>query len=113
MIDKATATTLARQYLATSPEKDGSGWDVLEERTEELDEMWLLFWHLKVLIAAGGRLPGLVGNCPILVDKKDGTLYAWTMLERLEPLLKRFRRDKSVLPRLIPDSAARSPGTPS
>jgi Immunity protein 35 len=103
MIDRETAKSLVLRYLSTLPPKDGSGWDVEDEKTTELDDVWMFCWTLKSLIERGGKRPGMVGNYPILVDKADGSLYAWTMLEPLERLLEKLRHDKTVLPRLNPE----------
>jgi hypothetical protein len=88
MIDQETAKSLVERYLSTLPTKSGSGWIVLDHRTVELDIAWLFFWTLERLAQPGARGNGMAGNCPLLVDKRDGSLYSWSMLEPIEGLLK-------------------------
>lgn len=102
MIDRDTGRSLVERYLSTLPPKYGSRWAVEDEKTVELDEAWMFSWTLESLIGRSGERPGMAGNCPILVDKKDGSLYAWSMLEPLDRLLERIRHDKAGVPRWNP-----------
>src|SRR5262249_5374636 len=100
MIDRDAAKSLVLRYLSTRPCKHGSRWVVLDDDTEEFDIAWMFCWTLERLTKPGHQGTGMVGNYPILVDKRDGLLYAWTMLEPLDRVLEKLRHDKGSLPRL-------------
>lgn len=100
MIDRDTAKNLVLRFLSTLPEKNGSEWAVEDDKTEEFDVGWLFCWTLRKFIGRAGHRPGMVGNNPILVDKTDGSLYSWSLLEPFDQVLEKFRNDKGSLPRL-------------
>jgi hypothetical protein len=105
MIDRETAKSIVQRYLSTLPPKDGSGWAIEDEKTKDLDDVWMFCWTLKSRIDRGGQRRGMVGNYPILVDKTDGSLYVWTLLEPLEQVLEKLRHDKTSVPRLNPEGS--------
>jgi hypothetical protein len=97
VVDHDTARAIVLRYLSSIPSVDGSNWVVDDSDTEEYDIAWLFCWTSKRLLARGTQRPGLVGNHPILVDKRDGAIYAWTMLQPLDSVLAKLREDKSSL----------------
>jgi hypothetical protein len=110
MIDRNTAKSLVERYLSTLPPKQGSRWAVDDKETLEFDIAWMFCWTLKKYIDRRGERPAMAGNRPILVDKRDGSLYAWAMLEPLDRLLEKLRHDKTSVARLsTPDDAVPSP----
>jgi hypothetical protein len=100
MIDRDAAKSLVLRYLSIRPCLHGSRWVVVDDETQEFDIAWMFCWTLERLTRSGAQGSGMVGNYPILVDKRDGSLYAWTMLEPLERVLEKLRHDQGSLPRL-------------
>lgn len=103
MISREEAKLLVERYLSTLPPKQGSAWAVVDDDTTEFDLAWMFFWTLKKFIDRGGPRPAMAGNCPILVDKRDGSLYNWSMVEPLDQVLEKLRHDKASLYRLSPE----------
>lgn len=99
-IDRETAKSRAQRYLSAVPRQFDGDWVILDHRTQEFDVAWMFWWTHESLAMPDTRGTGTVGNYPILVDKSDGTLYVWTLLEPLDRLLETIRHDKSSAPRL-------------
>lgn len=100
MIDKHAAKQAVLRYLSSLKRLDGSEWIVDDEKTEEHDVAWLFCWDSKDRLSGKRPWRGLTGNYPILVNKTDGSLYSWTLLEPLEQAPEKLRSGQPALPRL-------------
>lgn len=72
MIDRDTAATVARRHLEREF-PDGSV-AVDEAATMETDRYWALFYNTVAFLQSGELRDCLVGNGPLLVDKRSGAL---------------------------------------
>jgi hypothetical protein len=97
MIDHDTAKGIVLRFLATVPLIDDSGWGVIDEKTREYDVAWFFQWTVKSSLEPGARRYPMAGNNPLLVDKRDGTLYAWSLLEPLDRVLDKLKNNKGAL----------------
>jgi hypothetical protein len=75
MIDHDTALELARKHLTTLPVPAGQELVVNEAATAERPVGWVFFFQSKKFLETGDVNDSIVGNGPILVDKRDGSLH--------------------------------------
>ena len=72
MIDRDTATAIARRHLER--EFPGGGVALDNGATVETPRCWVLFYNTEAYLRTGELRDCLVGNGPLLVDKRSGTL---------------------------------------
>ena len=72
MIDRDTATTIARRHLER--EFPDGGVAVDDAATTETDRCWVLLYNTLAFLRTGELRDCLAGNGPLLVDKRSGAL---------------------------------------
>jgi hypothetical protein len=72
MIDRDVATTIARRHLEREFPDGGVALD--DGATMETERCWVLFYNSVAFLLTGELRDCLVGNGPLLVDKRSGAL---------------------------------------
>jgi hypothetical protein len=72
MIDRDSAATIARRHLEREFPDGGVALD--QGATVETDRCWVLFYNTVAFLRTGELRDCLVGNGPLLVDKRSGAL---------------------------------------
>ena len=75
MIERAAALELVRQKVATLKVPDGQELVVMDDKTVERAVGWVFFFQSKRFVETGDINDSIVGNGPILVDKRDGSVH--------------------------------------
>ena len=72
MIDKRTATEIARRHLVEEYPAE----DVVVDESDVLEEDWcfVLFYNTRAFYQTGELRESLVGNGPLIIDKTNGDL---------------------------------------
>jgi hypothetical protein len=89
MIDQRTAAAIARGHL----EREFPDGDVVldEDATIQADWCWVFFFNARAFLETGDLRHSLVGNGPLLVDKRSGALRQAGTAHPVEHYLAAYR----------------------
>lgn len=59
---------------------------------QEHDFGWIFFWNTQEFVDTGDHRYALVGNTPLVVDRNDGQLYAFSTASPLERSIEQYRK---------------------
>lgn len=109
MIDRATATGLARAYLdhlerCRAASGEPTPMILLEEHTREQDFGWVFFY------AASDPDVTLAGNAPVIVDRRDGSVHATGTAFPIEEYVASYARARRTEPFAIAEYAVHITG---
>lgn len=93
MITKDQAISIASTYVKEKPVSSKHTLVLQLEKTIEFELGWVFFSQTKAFIESGNFLDTVVGNSPIIVDKRDGKIVvmgtAYPVNTYIEMYLKR------------------------
>lgn len=75
MINKEQAEKIVYKHLALLEKESGVQLKLINTETIEKEFGWIFFYNSKKYIETGEFRYMLAGNAPIIVNKKDGSLY--------------------------------------
>lgn len=75
-----------------SKEDDAPDLAIIESDTIEGDFGWVFFYQSKKCLESGDFSDALVGNAPLLVSKRDGSLHETGTAEPVEFYIENFKR---------------------
>lgn len=89
MIDKQTATEIARRHLAD----EYPAGDVVIDESDVLEEdwCWVFFYNTRAFYQTGELRESLVGNGPLIVEKAGGALRVVGTAHPIEHYLADYR----------------------
>ncbi len=89
MIDKRTATEIARRHLAEEYPAE----DVVVDESDVLEEdwCWAFFYNTRAFYQTGELRESLVGNGPLIVEKATGALRVAGTAHPVEHYLAEYR----------------------
>lgn len=93
MIDKAKAVELARTYV--SKLSVGGRTDVVlrEDRTIERPFGWVFFYESGKYLETGDEHFAALGNSPLFVDRRDGSLHVAGTARRIIYYIERYEAE--------------------
>ena len=95
MLDFETAKKIVEEQINLSYTADGDELVVLEDETIQKEYGWIFFYTSRRFIETGDLNHMVVGNAPIIVNRRTGSL---TWLGTAEPLENYVRRyEKSMM----------------
>lgn len=74
MIEKDAAA--AKSYIGSIKVHGGNDLVLLEDKTIERPFGWVFFYDSKKYLETGDYRDIVLGNAPIIVDRRDGSVYA-------------------------------------
>ena len=89
MIDQRTAAAIARGHL----EREFPDGDVVldEDTTIQADWCWVFFFNTRAFLETGDLRHSLVGNGPLMVDKRSGVIRQAGTAHPVEHYLAAYR----------------------
>ena len=102
MIDRETAEQIVENYFTDYASKIGLDDEivVLKEHTIEKEYGWVFFYDTRKHLETGNVSYALIGGGPIVVERKDGSLYflgsAWGLEEAIRRYEERRAQDIST-----------------
>ena len=97
-LTKEAAALLVERYLKTvQPIMPDNPWVINIPHTLEFDWGWVFFWDNKKFLETRDFDYEVGGNCPVIVNKFDGTLYSTGSARGIEYYIGLYLRDRSVL----------------
>jgi len=89
------AEALARAYLlrlSDGCDRHAPRLVLLAEQTQVHDFGWVFFWNSAAFLASGLDGDALAGNCPLIVERKTGSLLETGTAYELEHYIERYRQ---------------------
>lgn len=74
MITKEQATNIANEYILERSKRGKHILQLMLERTIEFELGWVFFYQTKEFIETRDRMKALIGNAPIIINKKTGEI---------------------------------------
>jgi len=87
-----TARALARHQIATMAVDLGLDLVLQGDRTIESDVGWVFFYDSREFVETGDRAKALIGNAPLLVDRRTGATHLLGTELPVETYLDNYRR---------------------
>lgn len=91
-INAQTARAMARHQVATMAVDLGLDLVLLPERTMTTDVGWVFFYDSRRFLESGDPKDALIGNAPLLVDGRTGSLHLLGTERPVEAYLDDYRR---------------------
>jgi hypothetical protein len=91
-INARTARAMARHQVATMAVDLGLDLVLLPERTMDTDVGWVFFYESREYTETGDPQHALIGNAPLLVDRRTGALHLLGTERPVEAYLDDYRR---------------------
>lgn len=94
MIDQAAARAIAIEYIS------GLKWPGIREMAlydgavMERSFGWVFFYNSKSFIESGDPLQAAIGNSPIIVDRRDGSVHVTGTAGPLERYLEKYEQSR-------------------
>ena len=85
-------TPREREIVSLSQESDVLELGLVEEATIEGDFGWVFFYATRAYLETGDDRYALVGNAPILVSRRDGSLHETGTAHPIEFFIENFER---------------------
>ena len=85
-------TSREREILALPQESDVLELGLVEEATIEGDFGWVFFWTTRAYLETQDDRHSLVGNAPILISRRDGSLHMTGTAYPIDFFINNFRR---------------------
>ena len=95
MIDQTTALAIARNYVQSLKWPGIEEMVLYESATIERPFGWVFFYNSKSFIDTGNIGDDAVGNAPIIVDRRDGSVHVTGTAAPLERYLDRYQTSRS------------------
>lgn len=96
MIDQTTALAIARDYLKSLKWPGIEEMILYDNATIERPFGWVFFYNSKLFIESGDIGDDAVGNAPIIVDRRDGSIHVTGTAGPLERYLDRYEKSRSA-----------------
>ena len=85
-------TPREREILSLPQESDVLELGLVEEATIEGDFGWVFFWTTRAYLETEDDRYALVGNAPILISRRDGSLHLTGAAYPIEVFIENFKR---------------------
>lgn len=93
MIDKDTARRLAAENLQEGRQTaDGITPVILDDKTIERDFGWVFFYESREYLDTGQFGFRMLGNAPIIIDRRDGSLHVTGTAQPVEHYIAAYER---------------------
>jgi hypothetical protein len=69
---------------------------ILEDHTIETDFGWVFFWQSRSFVDSGNFFHALVGNGPLIVDQRDGTLHHTGTAQPVDCYIRQYRQRRPL-----------------
>ena len=93
MIDQQQARQIATDWLMSRPTRGFDGLlelSILDQHTIEADFGWVFFWQSQPSLETGNFSDQLLGNAPLIVDRRDGALRVTGTAHPIEHCIKQY-----------------------
>ncbi len=91
-INAQTARGMARHQVATMAVDLGLDLVLQPEKTMETDVGWVFFYNSRQFVETGDEKHALIGNAPLLIDGRTGSLHLLGTERPVEAYLDDYRR---------------------
>jgi Immunity protein 35 len=96
-LSKEAAARLVERYLATlEPVEPDNPWVINPAPTREHEWGWVFFWHNKRFLETKDFNYDVGGNCPVIVNKMDGSLYSTGSGRGIDFYIDLYLKDRSA-----------------
>jgi Immunity protein 35 len=85
------ARSLAEEIVASHSEPG----ELVITGSAEYDIGWVYFYDTRAYVESGDPMDGLVGNAPILIDRRDGTIVETGTGEPVETYVRRYEQRRA------------------
>jgi CHASE2 domain-containing sensor protein len=92
MIDKNAATDIARKYLAAKKASPNAVPSLQEALTIEKAFGWVFFYNSAKYLETGDDRYALIGNSPLIVDRRDGSLHVTGSAQPIDFYITEYER---------------------
>lgn len=90
MIEKNIAVASARSFISALQVEGGNDLVLLEERTIEKSFGWVFFYDSRKFLETRDPLQALLGNAPLIVDRRDGSVHLTGTGRPIEFYIERY-----------------------
>lgn len=94
MIDEAKAFAIAREYVKSLRWPGIEEMALYEHATLERPFGWVFFYNSRSFMETGDFRDDAVGNAPIIVDRRDGSIHVTSTAGPLERLLEKYEQSR-------------------
>lgn len=100
-LTKEAAILLVESYLKTiQPVEPDNPWLINHAHTKEYDWGWVFSWNNKKFLDTRQVKYDVGGNCPVIVNKLDGSLYSTGSARGIEYYVDLYLKDRKALRRI-------------
>jgi len=90
MIEKETAVANARMFISALRVAGGNDLVLLEDKTIERSFGWVFFYDSRKFLDTHDRLHALLGNAPLIVDRRDGSVHLTGTARPIQFYIERY-----------------------
>jgi len=95
MIDRTEAVTRARTYVSTLHWPGVEEMVLYEHAVLERPFGWIFFYNSRAFIESGRPEDAVIGNGPVVVDRRDGSVHVTGSTASFERFLDDYVRSRS------------------
>jgi hypothetical protein len=92
VISRSDAEAIAEQYVKRLSTCSGLALELLKENTLEKDFGWVFFYDSRSYIDSCSFQDKMVGNAPIIVDRREGAVYETGTAEPIDYYIQNYER---------------------
>lgn len=93
MIEKDTAIAKARSFIAGLAVDGGNDLVLLEDKLIERSFGWVFFYQSQRFLDTANPLHAILGNAPLIVDRRDGSLHLTGTAQPIEYYIERYEAE--------------------
>lgn len=94
MINLETAKNIADQYINKLYQVEGDRLVIVDKETIEKEYGWIFFYDSLKHIETGDDIYMVAGNGPLIVEKKDGSIYTLPTAPPLEHWIAQYEAQR-------------------
>lgn len=94
MISFEDAKEIAARYVSAFEPGAGMELMLIDGATLERDLGWVFFYNSRSFLETGNFRDALVGNAPIIVDRRDAKLYVTGTANPIEDYIRDFEQER-------------------
>ena len=97
MINKEFARRIAAEHIEEGCKTlDGYTLVLLDDQTIERNFGWVFFYQSREFLDTGDYSLQLAGNCPLIVDRRDGAMHVAGTAQPIEYYIEEYERRRST-----------------
>lgn len=91
-MDRKSAEAIARTYVAELEKKLDIDLTLVNDQTIEFSSGWAFFYDSRRYVESGSISDALVGNAPLIVSRRDGSVHVTGTAYPIENYIREFER---------------------